>query len=181
MGWPCGSFTGCPYSSRSRLRIASTRLRDGRRHSGSRLRMRGGLPGGRVAVLPSASTIFEGSGMSPLNVRCAPTVPAIETDIAMVDGVSTFFRRVPGDGPPVVFVHGNPTHSEDWMPFLERMRGPALALDLPGWGRSARPSPSEFDYSMHGLGRFVGRFLEQQAVDRYSLVVHDWGTVGLFP
>jgi pimeloyl-ACP methyl ester carboxylesterase len=108
-------------------------------------------------------------------------VAAIETGTVMVDGVSTFFRRLPGDGPPVVFVHGNPTHSEDWMPFLERMSGPALAFDLPGWGRSARPSPSGFDYSMDGLGHFVGRVLQRLAVDRYSLVVHDWGSVGLLP
>lgn len=97
----------------------------------------------------------------------------------MVDGLSTFFRRVPGDGPPALFVHGNPTHSEDWQPFLERMPGPALALDLPGWGRSARPSPSEFDYSMDGLARFVTRFLQRMAVDEHALVIHDWGSVGL--
>jgi pimeloyl-ACP methyl ester carboxylesterase len=114
-------------------------------------------------------------------ISSAPTVPAIETGTAMVDGVSTFFRRVPGEGPPVVFVHGNPTHSEDWQPFLERLEGPALAFDLPGWGRSARPLPSQFDYSMNGLGHFVGRFLQRLAVDRYSLVVHDWGSVGLIP
>jgi pimeloyl-ACP methyl ester carboxylesterase len=99
----------------------------------------------------------------------------------MVDGVSTFFRRVPGEGAPVVFVHGNPTHSEDWQPFLERLEGPGLALDLPGWGRSARPSPSEFDYSMEGLGRFVRRFLQRMAVEELSLVMHDWGAVGLIP
>jgi pimeloyl-ACP methyl ester carboxylesterase len=104
---------------------------------------------------------------------------AIETGTAMVDGVSTFFRRVPGKGTPVVFVHGNPTHSEDWQPFLERMDGPALAFDLPGWGRSARPSPSEFDYSMDGLARFVGRALDELDVGEYSLVTHDWGGVGL--
>ena len=99
----------------------------------------------------------------------------------MVDGVSTFFRRIPGEGPPAVFVHGNPTHSEDWLPFLERMSGPALAFDLPGWGRSARPSPSEFDYSMQGLGRFVRRFLQRLAIEEYALVVHDWGSLALIP
>jgi pimeloyl-ACP methyl ester carboxylesterase len=109
----------------------------------------------------------------------ASTLPAIETGTVMVDGVSTFFRRLPGDGPPVVFAHGNPTHSADWQPFLERMRGPALAFDFPGWGRSARPSPAEFDYSMHGLARFTGRFLQRMSVDEYSLVVHDWGVVAL--
>jgi pimeloyl-ACP methyl ester carboxylesterase len=109
----------------------------------------------------------------------APTVAPIETGTVMVDGVSTFFRRVRGDGPPTVFVHGNPTHSEDWVPFLERVEGPALAFDLPGWGRSARPSPAEFDYSMDGLARFTGRFLQRMAVEEHSLVVHDWGAVAL--
>jgi pimeloyl-ACP methyl ester carboxylesterase len=97
----------------------------------------------------------------------------------MVDGVSTFFRRVGGDGAPVVFVHGNPTSSRDWQPFLERIDGPAVAFDLPGWGRSERPSPEEFDYSMDGLGRFAGRFLQRMAIEEYSLVVHDWGAVAL--
>jgi pimeloyl-ACP methyl ester carboxylesterase len=104
---------------------------------------------------------------------------AIETGTVMVDGVSTFFRRLPGTGPPVVFAHGNPTHSGDWQPFLERMRGPALAFDYPGWGRSGRPSPDEFDYSMESLGHFTSRFLQRMAVDEYSLVVHDWGVVAL--
>jgi pimeloyl-ACP methyl ester carboxylesterase len=106
-------------------------------------------------------------------------VPEIETGKVMIDGVSTFFRRVSGDGPPAVFVHGNPTHSEDWQPFLERIEEPALAFDLPGWGRSARPSPAGFDYSMDGLANFTKRFLQRMAVDEYSLVVHDWGSVAL--
>jgi pimeloyl-ACP methyl ester carboxylesterase len=106
-------------------------------------------------------------------------LPAIETGTVMVDGVSTFFRRVPGEGDPVVFVHGNPSSSSDWQPFLERMTGPALALDLPGWGHSELPDPEEFDYSMTGLARFVQRFLQRMAVERYSLVVHDWGAVSL--
>ena len=96
-----------------------------------------------------------------------------------VDGVRTFYRRVTGDGAPIVFVHGNPTHSADWAPFLERVPGPAVALDLPGWGFSERPPATGFDYSMEGLGAFVERFLETLAIEAHSLVVHDWGVVGL--
>jgi pimeloyl-ACP methyl ester carboxylesterase len=103
----------------------------------------------------------------------------IETGTVMVDGVSTFFRRLPGEGPPVVFVHGVPVHSEDWMPFLDRMSGPAIALDLPGFGRSDHPGPAQFDYSMNGLAGFVTRFLQRMAVEDYSLVVHDWGGLAL--
>ena len=96
-----------------------------------------------------------------------------------VDGVGVFVREVAGEGAPAVFVHGSPTSSSDWLPFLERIEGPAIALDLPGWGRSERPSTREFDYSMHGLKRHFGRCLDALGVDRYSLVVHDWGLVGL--
>jgi pimeloyl-ACP methyl ester carboxylesterase len=106
-------------------------------------------------------------------------MPAIETGTVMVDGVSTFFRRTRGDGAPVVFVHGNPTNSGDWEPFLERLERRAVALDLPGWGRSERPVPAAFDYSMHGLARFFTRFLQRMAIEDYSLVVHDWGGVAL--
>ena len=45
------------------------------------------------------------------------------------------------------------------VPFLERLEGPGLALDLPGWGFSEKPK--EFDYSMHGLARFFERFLDR--------------------
>lgn len=106
-------------------------------------------------------------------------VTEIETGTVMVDGVSTFYRRVNGGGPPTVFVHGVPTHSEDWQPFLERISGSALAFDLPGFGRSERPSAAEFDYSMDGLAKFTARFLQRMAVADYSLVVHDWGSVAL--
>jgi pimeloyl-ACP methyl ester carboxylesterase len=54
------------------------------------------------------------------------------------------------------------------------MRGPAIALDLPGWGRSARPHPGGFDYSMHGLARFFSRFLERMEIGQCSLAVQDW-------
>jgi pimeloyl-ACP methyl ester carboxylesterase len=106
-------------------------------------------------------------------------VTEIETGTVMVDGLSTFFRRVRGEGAPAVFVHGSPTSSADWQPFLERIEGPAVAVDLPGWGRSELPPPSWFDYSMDGLARFVNRFLQRMAIEEYSPVVHDWGSVAL--
>jgi pimeloyl-ACP methyl ester carboxylesterase len=96
-----------------------------------------------------------------------------------VDGVGVFVREMTGEGTPVVFSHGHPTHSADWLPFMEVIQGPAIAFDLPGWGRSDRPSPRDFDYSFGGLARFYGRCLDRLGVDRYSLVVHDWGGLAL--
>jgi pimeloyl-ACP methyl ester carboxylesterase len=104
---------------------------------------------------------------------------AVSEAVVHVDGVRVFYRLVEGDGSPAVFVHGNPTHSEDWLPFCERLEGPAVALDLPGWGFSERPHASRFDYSLEGLGAFFERFLDVLGIAEYSLVVHDWGAIAL--
>ena len=102
----------------------------------------------------------------------------VKQRVVHVDGVRVFFRQVAGNGPPVLFVHGHPTHSEDWQPFLERLEVPAVALDLPGWGASTQRRPG-FDGSMNGLARFLERFCTRLAIDEYSLCVHDAGAVAL--
>lgn len=108
-------------------------------------------------------------------------VSAIEQRVVYVDGVRTFYRRRPGapGERPVLFVHGSPTSSADWEPFMQRLERPSVALDLPGWGASERRSTDELDHSMHGLARIVERFRQTLGIDGYDLVVHDWGVVGL--
>ena len=96
----------------------------------------------------------------------------------VIDGVRVFYRQVAGEGTPTVYCHGNPSHGEDWVPFMER-GGPAIAIDMPGWGRSDRPDPARFDYSMYGLSAFLERCLDELGVGRRKLVVHDWGSLAL--
>jgi pimeloyl-ACP methyl ester carboxylesterase len=90
-----------------------------------------------------------------------------------VAGLETHWRRA-GDA-PILYVHGVPTASWDWLPFLERTGG--VAPDLPGFGESAKPG--DFDYSIDGYDRFLEAFADSAGLDRLSLVVHDWGGVGL--
>jgi pimeloyl-ACP methyl ester carboxylesterase len=103
----------------------------------------------------------------------------VDTGTVSVGGIRTFHRFRPGDGIPTLFVHGNPTNSADWQEFLERMSSPAFAPDLPGFGRSERPDPERFDCSMYRYADFLIEYLDTVGVDRYRLVVHDWGGVGL--
>ncbi len=102
---------------------------------------------------------------------------AIEEGTLRIDGVEVFYRRADGEGTPTVYCHGNPSHGEDWLPFMER-GGPAVAIDMPGWGRSARPGKA-FDYSMYGLSAFLERCLDELGIGRRKLVVHDWGALAL--
>ena len=94
-----------------------------------------------------------------------------------VAGVETFWREAPAHGGarPALYVHGVPTNSDDFTPFLERSGG--IALDLPGFGRSGKPA--HFDYSVAGYSRFLAAFTEHAGAEKVSLVVHDWGAAAL--
>lgn len=96
-----------------------------------------------------------------------------------VDGLKIFYRQAEAQtAAPVLYVHGVPTHSADWLPFLERTGG--IALDLPGFGRSDKPSPQDFSYSIFGYDEVLRPFLDAVGLDRFSLVVHDWGALALY-
>jgi pimeloyl-ACP methyl ester carboxylesterase len=91
-------------------------------------------------------------------------------------GSPAYYRTAPGPGAPALYVHGVPTSSDDWIPFLERTGG--IAPDLIGFGRSGKGG--NLDYSVGGLSDFLERLLAELGVDRFKLVVHDWGApVGL--
>ena len=80
----------------------------------------------------------------------------------------------PGEAVPL-YLHGVPTSSDDWLAFLARTGG--LAPDLPGFGRSGKPG--YLRYEIDEYDAFLERFLDHLGVERVSLVVHDWGAVGL--
>jgi pimeloyl-ACP methyl ester carboxylesterase len=89
-----------------------------------------------------------------------------------VAGLSTHWREAPGEGsPPILYLHGVPTASWECLPFLERIGG--VAPDLPGFGESAKPE--DFDYSIEGYMPWLEAFLDSAGLERFSLVVHDWG------
>ena len=90
-----------------------------------------------------------------------------------VAGLETYWRQA--GAAPILYVHGVPTASWQWEPFLMRTGG--VAPDLPGFGRSAKPG--NFDYSIPGYDRFLEAFCAQARLERFSLVVHDWGGVAL--
>lgn len=92
-----------------------------------------------------------------------------------LDGQPLWWRAAPAAGAPPLYVHGVPTSSDDWVPFLARAGG--LAPDLPGFGRTGKGAHR--DYSIDGIAGFVERFLAHVGVDRVQLVVHDWGAAAL--
>ncbi len=110
-------------------------------------------------------------------------MPEVSDHSGEIDGLPVFWHsaELPPDasGTAVpLYLHGVPSNSDEWVlppGFLERSGG--LAVDLPGFGRSGKPG--SLSSTIDEYDRFIERFLADRGVERVSLVVHDWGAVGL--
>jgi len=103
--------------------------------------------------------------------------PQLRETSVLVNGVQS---PVIDAGPPreseaVVFVHGNPGTGHDWEDLIGRVTrfARALAPDMPGYGRADKPA--DFDYTVDGYARHLGGVLDELAVERAHLVLHDFG------
>jgi pimeloyl-ACP methyl ester carboxylesterase len=90
-----------------------------------------------------------------------------------VDGLSLHYV-VAGRGPAVVLLHGLGGFAESWRGTIDRLasRATVFALDLPGFGRSAKPRTT---YSLTYFARAVHGFLDAMGIAQASLVGHSLG------
>lgn len=87
-----------------------------------------------------------------------------------------------GSGDPVLLLHGWPTSSflyRNILPAIAAAGRRAIALDLPGFGRSSKPL--DVRYSFDFYARALDGFTAALGLERLGLVVHDLGgPVGLY-
>ena len=82
-----------------------------------------------------------------------------------------------GEGPPVVFLHGNPTSSYLWRNIMPHVAGQArcLAPDLIGMGDSDKLTGSLYRFVDHR--RYLDAWFDAMGLtESVTLVVHDWGS-----
>ena len=79
-----------------------------------------------------------------------------------------------GEGPLLLFIHGNPTSSYLWRNIIKPLRGKyrCIALDLIGFGKSDQP---DLDYRFLTHYRYLEEFVAALALTDITLVLHDWG------
>ena len=80
-----------------------------------------------------------------------------------------------GEGPVVLFLHGNPTSSYLWrniIPYVADNHR-AIAVDLIGMGDSDKP---DIPYTFADHAAYVDGFIEALDLQDVTLVVHDWGS-----
>ena len=82
-----------------------------------------------------------------------------------------------GDGPPVLFMHGEPTWSFLWRHVIAPVRDAGyrcIAPDLPGFGRSDKPVDiGWYTYDRHAAS--VLSLVDELDLRDATIVVHDWG------
>lgn len=84
-----------------------------------------------------------------------------------VDGVETHYLEA-GTGEPLLLIHGGGSGADaqgNWQGcipgYAERFR--VIAVDMPGFGRSARPDPATYSYGQTGRNRHMIAFIEAVA------------------
>lgn len=80
-----------------------------------------------------------------------------------------------GNGPPILFFHGNPTWSFLYRNIVIALRDRfrCIAMDYLGFGLSDRPPG--FGYKIDQHARVVGELIDHLGLDGYLTMGQDWG------
>lgn len=108
----------------------------------------------------------------------ARTLAGPDDRFVTVDGLELRYRTwgAPGPGrPPIVLVHGFGNSLQSFRLLAPRLAGnyQVIALDLPGFGLSAKPV--DHDYGNAGQARVVGAFIRELGLDQPVIGGHSLG------
>lgn len=113
----------------------------------------------------------------------SPHIPPFEPDPELFPFRSRWFDssvgRVhyvdEGEGPPILFLHGNPTWSFLYRGVVIRLRSRfrCIAPDYPGFGLSEHPRG--YDYTPAEHAAVVGELIDHLDLDGLTIMGQDWG------
>ena len=103
---------------------------------------------------------------------------AIHYRTIKADGLNIFYREAgPHDAPVILLLHGYPTSSFMFRNLIPKLaeKYNVIAPDLPGFGFTESPSPSEFSYTFDNLAKAMQGFIDALKLKRFALYVFDYG------
>ncbi|MEM8553058.1 MAG: haloalkane dehalogenase [Pseudomonadota bacterium] len=120
-----------------------------------------------VEVVAQTAAGAEAGAISAEFPYSKETVSVLDSTMAYVDE---------GDGPVVLFLHGNPTSSYLWRNIIPYVSDDhrAIAVDLIGMGDSGKPN---IGYTFEEHAAYLDAFIEELGLEDITFVIHDWGSV----
>lgn len=100
--------------------------------------------------------------------------------LTVANGVRIFSVEA-GKGPLVLMLHGFPESHYSWRHQMEPLAAAgfrALAIDLPGYGRSDKP---DVTYDSRWVGATIADLIRSLGHDRAAIAGHDWGGLIAWP
>ena len=95
-----------------------------------------------------------------------------------IQGIDIAYREA-GDPtkPTIVLLHGFPTSSHMYRELIPQLAQNyhVIAPDYPGFGASAMPAVTDFDYSFANFSTVVDELLQQKDVKKYAMYLMDYG------
>ncbi|MET0279542.1 MAG: alpha/beta fold hydrolase, partial [Steroidobacteraceae bacterium] len=125
--------------------------------------------------------------LAPLGVAAALLAGPAQADTAapqvhyryeQVGEVKVFYREAgPRSAPTVLLLHGFAASSYMYRDVIAALADTyhVIAPDLPAFGYTESPARGGYDYTFDNLTRTMDRFTEQLRLERYALMVHDYG------
>jgi pimeloyl-ACP methyl ester carboxylesterase len=96
-----------------------------------------------------------------------------------VRGLEVFYREAgPKDAPTIVLLHGFPSSSHMFRELIPRLAGRfhVIAPDYIGFGYSAHPAATEFQYTFDSVTEYVEKLLfDVIGLRKFSICVQDYG------
>lgn len=108
----------------------------------------------------------------------AATSNQVQYRYEQVGDVNVFYREAgPKSAPTVLLLHGFAASSYMYRDVITALAGQyhVIAPDLPSFGYTQAPARGAYAYTFDNLTRTIDRFTEQLKLDRYALMVHDYG------
>lgn len=98
---------------------------------------------------------------------------------ATIDGIKTHYFEL-GSGPDLVLVHGGGAGADSWGNWNVCLQEYArhfhvIAYDMPGFGRTEKPSPADYPYDQESRNRHLIALLEQLGLQQASLIGNSMG------
>lgn len=117
-------------------------------------------------------------------VVAATTLTAAESNSSVkyqtveIEGQKIFYREAGAkDAPTILLLHGFPTSSHMFRNLIPQLADKyhVVAPDMPGFGQSSAPSPTEFEYSFDHMASVIDQFTQKLELDKFSLYLMDYG------